>query len=130
MSLASFDARDSRMTWAGIGNVEAVLLPGGEGAQPRRRETIALRGGIVGYHLPTLHASTLPVSPGDTLVMATDGIHGGFGDGLPAHATPQEIADSILARHARGSDDAHVLVARYLGAADGAAPTGPGGAGP
>jgi hypothetical protein len=48
--------------------------------------------------------------------MATDGIHSGFTAGLAIEHGPQEIAESILARSSRGTDDAHVVVARYLGA--------------
>ena len=47
--------------------------------------------------------------------MATDGIHSGFTAGLAIEQSPQDIADVILARFARGTDDAHVVVARYLG---------------
>jgi phosphoserine phosphatase RsbX len=116
MSLASFDARDACMTWTGVGNVEAFLVRATPGAAPPR-ETIVLRGGIVGFRLPALRETTLPVTPGDTLIMATDGIRGGFGEGVSAYATPREIADSTLATYARDSDDALVLVARYVGAA-------------
>jgi hypothetical protein len=114
MSLASFDARGS-MTWAGVGNVDAILLRGGA-APGRRREALTARGGIVGYHLPSLHPSTLPVSSGDLLVLATDGVHDGFVDDLPLRGAARALAEEILARHARGSDDALVVVARYLGA--------------
>ena len=114
MSVASIEARGSSMTWLGVGNVEAFLLRGDRAAE-RPRESITLRGGVVGYQVPALRPATLPVSPGDVLVMATDGIRGGFVTGLDAHAPPQRMAESIMARSARGSDDALVLVARYLG---------------
>lgn len=114
MTLASFDAHASSMTWMGVGNVEAILLRAGR-ADRSAREGVALRGGVVGYQLPTLRESSLPVSPGDTLVLATDGIRSGFVAGLAGQGTPQEIADAILARYARGSDDALVVVARYVG---------------
>jgi phosphoserine phosphatase RsbX len=116
MNLASFDARDSSMTWTGVGNVEAFLLRADRAARPAR-EAIVPRGGIVGYHLPTVRASVLSVSAGDTLIMATDGIRSEFSGGLDALGSPQEIAESILSRYARGSDDALVVVARYLGEA-------------
>jgi len=115
MTLASFDERTSTMRWMGVGNVEAILLRS-DRADPPAREGVALRGGVVGYHLPTLRESSLPVSLGDTLVLATDGIRSGFVAGLVGQGTPQEIADAILARYARGSDDALVVVARYVGA--------------
>jgi phosphoserine phosphatase RsbX len=115
MSLASFDGRDASMTWAGIGNVEGVLVPA-DGDPARRRETILLRGGIVGYQLPSVRPATLSLAAGDTLVLATDGIHHGFLAEPTPQGSPQEAADEILARHSRGSDDALVLVARWVGA--------------
>ena len=44
------------------------------------------------------------------------GIKPGFADDPPADASPQQWADRILATHGKGTDDALVLVARYLGA--------------
>lgn len=115
-SLASFDARTASMSWSGVGNVEGWLLRADPAARPAR-ESITLRGGIVGYQIPSVRVTELPVSRGDLLVLATDGLRSGFGDGIPVTGAPQEIAEGILARHARGSDDALVLVARYLGGA-------------
>lgn len=114
MSLASFNAVNAEMTWIGIGNVETVLLRADPSAS-RRREAINGRGGVVGYQLPPLRATALPVSRGDTLIMATDGIRTAFTSNLSTAPTPQELADSIMTRHCRGSDDALVLVVRYVG---------------
>jgi len=61
----------------------------------------------------------VPVAPGDLLIFATDGIREGFAEGLPTDATPQQLADQILARSGKGTDDALVLVARYAGAGRG-----------
>lgn len=47
--------------------------------------------------------------------MVTDGIRSGFTADLAIASSPQEIAETILARFTKGSDDAHVVVARYLG---------------
>ena len=124
LSVASFAARPSRMTWGGVGNVEGVLLRA-PAAGERAREAIPTRGGIVGYHLPAVPEATLALRPGDTVILATDGIRAGFWERLPPAASPQALADAVLARDARGSDDALVLVARWRGAPG--AP-GPGGA--
>lgn len=115
MTLASFDARRSSMTWTSVGNVDALLVRADRAAQ-RAREAISPRGGVVGYQLPQLRASSLPVSYGDTLVLVSDGIRSNFAGDVPVYETPQQMAESILARHARDSDDAMVLVARYRGA--------------
>jgi len=114
MSLASFNALDNTMTWLGVGNVEGALLRADDTASPAR-ESILLRGGVVGYQLPALHASILPVTRGDVLILATDGIRGGFAEDVTLSDPPQQIAEQILARRASGTDDALVLVARYLG---------------
>lgn len=111
MSLASFRTADSSMTWLGVGNVDAVLI----GSDGTRTEAIAGRGGVVGYQVPALRSNTVHVSPEATLIMVTDGIRGGFTADLAIASSPQEIADTILARFTKGSDDAHVIVARYLG---------------
>jgi serine phosphatase RsbU (regulator of sigma subunit) len=114
MSLAYIDVRHNTMTWLGIGNVNALLLTPKGGKNPAR-EWLLVRGGVVGYHIPTLRPDTLPISPGDVLVFATDGLRSNFTEALFLDGSPQEIADHVMARHRRGSDDALVLVVRYDG---------------
>lgn len=118
MSLASFDTSRRSMTWVGVGNVEGRLLhAAGSGRFAHVRESLVTRGGIVGSQLPRVQARTLAVALGDTLIFATDGIKEGFAEGLRADATLQQLADEILARYGKGTDDALVLVAGYRGGA-------------
>jgi len=118
MSVAALDARAETMTWVGVGNVEGLLLYGdGAARSGAARASLVTRGGIVGSELPRLHPVVLAIAPGDTLFFATDGIREGFAEGLSPEAAPQQLADQILARHGKGTDDALVLVARYLGGA-------------
>ena len=114
MSLASFSERYATLTWIGIGNVEGLLFRADAAASPRR-ETLLLRGGVVGFKLPPLGAAVLPVAPGDALVLATDGIRSDFANGLSLTHPPQDVANQILARHAKKTDDALALVAVFLG---------------
>ena len=114
MSLASFNRQDHTVIWLGVGNVEGVLLRADTQASPAR-ENIVMRGGVVGYQLPPLQAVVTPVSPNDILIFATDGIRNGFDRNLFLNAPLQQIADAICAQHSKGTDDALVLVARYLG---------------
>jgi phosphoserine phosphatase RsbX len=104
----------AHVTWLGVGNVEGVLLRGDRSVVPSS-EGIQLRGGVVGYQLPPLRPTTVPVSRGDTLILASDGVQSSFTVGLALERSPQELADAIVRRHARGNDDTLVLVARYLG---------------
>jgi serine/threonine protein phosphatase PrpC len=114
MSLARFDAPHGTMTWLGVGNVEGVLHHA-DWSERSARASLITRGGIVGSEVPAVQAAVIPVGAGDTLVFATDGIGGGFLADVSARDEPQRMADQILARHGKGTDDALVLVARYLG---------------
>jgi negative regulator of sigma-B (phosphoserine phosphatase) len=113
MSLASF-APSGSLTWLGVGNVEGTLVRGDQ-RPVRRADSILLLGGVVGFQLPPLRPSTTLVQPGDLLILATDGIVGGYLSELDPAARPTALADTILAEYRRGGDDALVLVARYLG---------------
>jgi len=113
MSLASFNELDWTLTWTGIGNVEGLVLRA-EGSPHLRQEYLLLRNGLVGDQLPPLSASIMSLMQGDTLVFATDGIRGGFAKTLSASDPPQVMADRILAKYSKGSDDALVCVVRFL----------------
>lgn len=117
MSVASFDARDETLTWIGVGNVEGLLLRAPAAVNPRR-ESLLLRGGVVGVHLPMLSAAIVPVMRGDTLIFATDGIRNDFVLAPLAQGDPpQPLADYILGHWGQGTDDALVLVAHWVGGA-------------
>jgi negative regulator of sigma-B (phosphoserine phosphatase) len=114
MTIASFNAYQETMTWLGVGNVESMLLRADQHANSAS-ETPILRGGVVGSQLPLLRATIVPVMPRDVLIFTTDGVAGGFSKGLNLNQPAQKIADEVLAKHKKGTDDALVLVARYLG---------------
>jgi phosphoserine phosphatase RsbX len=116
LSMALFNAADGTMIWLGVGNVEGILLRADPMARPRR-ESLLLRAGVVGAQLPPLQGAILSVSPGDTLILATDGVRSDFGRDVLAGDQLQKTADRILSQHGKGTDDALVLVARYLGGA-------------
>jgi hypothetical protein len=68
---------------------------------------------VVGLQLPSLGVDNIPVAEGDTLIFASDGIRSDFARGLAANHSPRKAAESILARYAKTTDDALVLVARF-----------------
>ncbi|HEV8357958.1 MAG TPA: SpoIIE family protein phosphatase [Gemmatimonadales bacterium] len=119
MSLAAFDVRDETMTWLAIGNVDGVLVRAHSGAS-RPMEAVVMRSGVVGLRLPTLQASVTSILPGDLVVFATDGIERRFRDRMIEGTNPQEVADRLMASYRKPTDDALVLVARYLGRGAGA----------
>jgi serine phosphatase RsbU (regulator of sigma subunit) len=112
ITLASFQTGGATLTWLGVGNVEGALLRGDRSAPI---EAAPLRGGIIGFRLPRTREATIALFPNDTLILATDGINGGFSRGLDTTLSPSQLAEAILAQHRKRSDDATVVVARYLG---------------
>jgi serine phosphatase RsbU (regulator of sigma subunit) len=114
MSIASFDARQRTLTWISVGNVEGVLWR--KESDRMHRSGLVTRGGVVGSTLPALQDEVLPVSAGDLLILATDGIRREFAEEPAQHLPPQALANQILARFARETDDALVVVARFVAA--------------
>jgi negative regulator of sigma-B (phosphoserine phosphatase) len=112
ITLASLDLPSASLSWLGIGNVEALLIPA---QADGHRQVPLLSGGVVGHQLPRLRVSSHDVSPGDLIVLATDGIDRGFAEQVVDSETPQDIADALLQNCGKGTDDALVLVVRYLG---------------
>ncbi len=115
ISLASFDFVECAMTWLGVGDVEGHLILADPTAVPGE-STLTTLGGIVGGRMPPTRPWVIPVSNGDTLVFSTDGIRSGAASGIHPTGSPQSIADQILARGFKGTDDGLVLVARVRGA--------------
>lgn len=112
MSVASFNRLEKTMTWAGAGNVQGKLLSGDTFSQPK---PLLLSVGILGHQVAPVYPTMLPIEHGDTLIFATDGIREDFDRQLNLKQSPQQLADDILARSARQTDEALVLVGRYSG---------------
>lgn len=111
MTLAWFDLESRTLTWTGVGNVEGRLMraTAAPGVAP---ESALIKGGVVGYSLPSVRPTSTELHSGDTLVMATDGISSAFAGSLVAGVDAQELAEKLLAEHGRGTDDALVVVVR------------------
>ena len=111
ITLAWFDLGRHTMAWTGVGNVEARFVRArGDGRHP----SPVVLGGVVGYNLPQVRVGTLPLEPGDAVVLATDGVAADFSQSLAAGVPAQELAERVLERHAKGTDDALAAVVRYL----------------
>ena len=115
LDLVRFDATRDLLTRLGVGTIQGILLHADRNADPRER-MLFRQGGVVGRQLPPLRSEVLAVGPGDTLILATDGIHHDFTEGLTCAGPLQPKVDRILARHWNGTDDALVVAVRYKGA--------------
>lgn len=114
MTLGSFCEAEGSITWMGVGNVEGLLIRADPTQQPSR-ESVLMRGGVVGYQLPPLSASLVRVQTGDLLILTTDGIDPSYASKLPVQDSPHRLAGMIMDKYSKGTDDALVLVLRYVG---------------
>ncbi|WP_083128319.1 SpoIIE family protein phosphatase [Mycolicibacterium tusciae] len=117
MTLACVDFEANELNWIGIGNVAADLVakhPSGVEV----RSSALLVGGIVGYRIPqSLSPTHVPISPGDLLVMSSDGIAEQHLNDIDFAAHATTIAEQLVGRYGRETDDALVLAARHRGTA-------------
>lgn len=111
MSLVMFD-QSRTLTWLGVGDVEGRLLRRND-VGDRQQKSLLLRPGVVGEHLPPLYPAKLDLARHDMVILATDGVDRDFTEGIEFNNEPQQIADDIITRHSKRTDDALVLVARY-----------------
>ncbi len=115
MTLARVDFAANTLTWTGVGNVTADLVakaPTGIEV----RSSARLTAGIVGYRIPEIRpAQTVSIRPGDLLVISTDGIAEDYLEHIDFAAYAVVIAEELLGKHAKETDDAMVLTARHRG---------------
>lgn len=115
MTLARVDYADRTLTWTGVGNVTANLVAK-DAAGIHVRSSARLAAGIVGYRIPEIRpAQVISMRTGDLLVLATDGIDEEHLDHLDFAASATAIAEEVLSKYAKESDDAMVLAARHRG---------------
>lgn len=114
MTLVSLDTREQTLSMIGVGNVEAIVLRANPRITPRR-ESVLLRGGVVGYQLPALQQSVLPIAVDDVVVFATDGVREDFGDLLNVAEPLPLTVERVITQKFRGTDDGLVLAAKYAG---------------
>jgi phosphoserine phosphatase RsbX len=114
MTLAWFDLEARTMEWTGVGNVEARFVRAGAGAGARHDSPVVL-GGVAGYNLPQVRMGTVALEPGDAVAMATDGVAADYSVSLEPGVPAQQLAERVLEKHGKGTDDALAVVVRYLG---------------
>ena len=113
LTAAWFDLVDLEISLAGVGNVEARLVRG-DAAYGDRHDSALVLGGVVGYNLPAVRPSDTDLRTGDAVAFATDGINADYSASLTPGLTAQRLAERILERHARTTDDALAAVVRYV----------------
>ena len=111
ISIALLDPAVRRLTYAGIGNVEARLVQEGH-----ERRLIAYRG-IVGKIMRTIHPFDYALSGPWLLILYTDGIRSRFDIEATLDPDARSLeagANRILSQWARAGDDATVVIVTAL----------------
>jgi anti-sigma regulatory factor (Ser/Thr protein kinase) len=112
MSIAVVDHERSVITYAGVGNVSALI---GNGNTTR---SMVSQNGTVGATLPRVQEYSYPFEPGMLLLMFSDGMTSKCNlSGHPGllNRPPGLIAGLLYREYKRGRDDATVLVASLGG---------------
>lgn len=110
MAVVAIDAAAGTLSFAGIGNISGIVYSGADtGSHLLSTE------GIVGYQIRTIRSVERAWTRADTLVLSSDGLSGRwnmarYASLLQRH--PVLIASVLFRDHARGNDDATVVVAR------------------
>ncbi len=113
MGLALINFWEHTLAWLGVGNIKGVLFLADEKNQVHNERMIE-RSGIVGYNLPFLQVSMVPIVKGDVLLFSTDGVQNSYLDKVDRSNTPEEIV-RISSSSFKGSDDALIFAAKYKG---------------
>jgi hypothetical protein len=113
--LAHIDFQTNRLSWTGVGNVRANLVAKSVGGV-QVRSTARLTAGIVGYRIPDARpAQVVALRTGDLLMLTSDGISDDYLEHIDFAASAADIAEQVLAKHGKDTDDAMVLAARHRG---------------
>ena len=110
MAIAAIDASAGMLSFAGVGNIGAVVHANGHAASH-----LLSTEGIVGYQMRTVRGVERAWSRGDTLIMSSDGLSGRWNLGRYANLLqrhPTVIASVLFRDFARDNDDATVVIAR------------------
>ncbi|MDO8652219.1 MAG: SpoIIE family protein phosphatase [Undibacterium sp.] len=110
LAIAVIDMDTNMMTLGSIGNIRTILLT------PQRDFRLGASRGIVGAGYTWMPPDQMLLAQGDTVVMFSDGVdeianvRSCLGE---KNVTPQMLAEDVLTRWGRDSDDATVLVYRH-----------------
>jgi len=108
-AICRFDISRGELIYAGVGNITTRVF--GE-----KQYRLVPRDGILGYMIASPNESSVKLTPGDILVLSSDGIREHFdADCFPDLLTgpARKIAERLLATFGKENDDASCIVMRY-----------------
>ena len=119
MGIATLDEHTGDMTYAGIGNIRAMVIRDpGAGHMKETAVRLTSDPGIVGGGFKSLRPESVRVTPDDLVLLFTDGIEEqiDFSNYTVTHSSNlQKLAQQIVRHWGRDSDDAAILIYRHEG---------------
>jgi anti-sigma regulatory factor (Ser/Thr protein kinase) len=110
-AIARVDPIRQRIYFSGIGNISCALINEG------RSQSLVSHNGTLGHQMRRVQQFEYAYTPGDLLIMQSDGLSTHSKKGLPSSLLlqpPMVIAPLIFAEQVRGRDDATLLVNRLV----------------
>lgn len=108
ITLCRIERATRTMSWVAVGNVGGARIDRGA----RITRVPLTPGCCLAFHMGEPVAQQVALAAGDLLVFATDGIERDFAEKVQTALSVQEVADDVLRRCRKKTDDALVLVAR------------------
>lgn len=110
MGLCYIDKITGELTYSGIGNITARVL----GSDQKK---LVFRDGVVGYSMPTVRNQKMTLSPGDILLLYSDGMKEHFNMiDVPNlfKETAESISAALLNKYSKKNDDASIITLKVL----------------
>ncbi len=109
MTIAQLDSY-YKLSYVALGNVAGACW---HISSDVKKQTFFLQPGLVGAsRLPNLQINEIMMAPGDTIILATDGIKSQFDREPPKLKSPEKFAQYIFNTYRKNNEDALVLVAQ------------------
>ena len=107
IGLLRLELAAGQASYTGVGNIGAQVYS-------RRPIKPISKNGILGFRLPSLLELRYTYDPGDLFVLYSDGVSSHFAQDnkLDLRQTPRQLAEQVLAKYGKLTDDATVLVIR------------------
>ncbi len=110
VSLCRLDLQSGELAFVGVGDTTVRIC----NASDRR---LVSRSGVIGYALPTLKQETTTLTPGDVMLLHTDGVSGRYYlEDYPEllKEDAQTIVRHIMSQFGKVTDDALFIAVKYM----------------
>ena len=112
MSTVFVNKQTAKLTWAGIGNIDGILL------STNKHNHLILQNGIIGFNMPKLMIENYQLKGGEVIMLFSDGINN-FNDKIQDisiklhYYSIKHIAKQIFNSQRNPNDDALFWIGKF-----------------